>query len=110
MLLALAGTACDKGTQPLEQVKARQKAGAGGETKGSLNELAVDLGSGLKLETVLIPAGEFMMGSPDSDDRVFPTSKPQHGVRIPFTRSALMTWPVVVHHRANCLDACGLSR
>ena len=30
-------------------------------------ELAVDLGKGIKLEMVLIPAGEFMMGSPDSD-------------------------------------------
>ena len=27
----------------------------------------MDLGKGIKLEMVLIPAGEFMMGSPDSD-------------------------------------------
>ena len=30
-------------------------------------ELNVELGKGVKLEMVLIPAGEFMMGSPDSD-------------------------------------------
>ncbi len=40
---------------------------AGDETKNPPKELAVDLGNGVKLEMVLIPAGEFMMGSPDSD-------------------------------------------
>ena len=30
-------------------------------------EIAVDLGSGVKLEMVLIHSGEFLMGSPDSD-------------------------------------------
>jgi formylglycine-generating enzyme required for sulfatase activity len=35
---------------------------------------------GMKL--VLIPAGEFLMGSPDGDDRAFDNEKPQHRVRI----------------------------
>ena len=38
-----------------------------GVKKGPPKEFAVDLGNGVKLEMVLIPAGEFLMGSPDSD-------------------------------------------
>ena len=45
-------------------------------------EIAVDLGSGVKLEMVLIPAGEFLMGSPDSDKDAGRDEKPQHRVRI----------------------------
>ena len=45
-------------------------------------EIAVDLGGGVKLEMVLIPAGEFLMGSPDSDKDAVNDEKPQHRVRI----------------------------
>ena len=45
-------------------------------------EIAVDLGSGVRLELVLIPAGEFLMGSPESDKDAAPNEKPQHRVRI----------------------------
>ncbi len=38
--------------------------------------------SGVKLEMVLIPAGEFLMGSPDSDKDADADEKPQHRVRI----------------------------
>ena len=40
---------------------------AGSKTKSPPKELTVDLGKGIKLDMVLIPAGEFLMGSPDSD-------------------------------------------
>ena len=50
------------------------------ETKEPPKELTVDLGGGVKLELVLIPAGEFLMGSPDSDKDA--DEKPQHRVRI----------------------------
>jgi formylglycine-generating enzyme required for sulfatase activity len=45
-------------------------------------EIFVDLDNGVKLEMVLIPAGEFMMGSPDSDKTAGNDEKPQHRVRI----------------------------
>ena len=45
-------------------------------------KLLVDLGGWVKLEMVLIPAGEFLMGSPDSDKDARDDEKPQHHVRI----------------------------
>ena len=55
---------------------------AGGTTQTLPREIAVDLGKGVKLEMVLIPAGEFLMGSPDSDEAALAYEKPQHRVRI----------------------------
>jgi formylglycine-generating enzyme required for sulfatase activity len=52
------------------------------EPKLQPKEIAVDLGNGVKLEMILIPAGEFLMGSPDSDKDAGGDEKPQHRVRI----------------------------
>ena len=48
----------------------------------ALKETTVDLGDGVTLELVLIPAGDFLMGSPDSDDKASSDEKPQHRVRL----------------------------
>ena len=55
---------------------------AGSKPKGAQNELTVDLGKDVKLEMVLIPAGEFMMGSSAADKDAADNEKPQHRVRI----------------------------
>jgi len=55
---------------------------AGGREKSPPKERTVDLGGGVKLEMVLVPAGEFKMGSPDSDKDAIKWEKPQHRVRI----------------------------
>jgi formylglycine-generating enzyme required for sulfatase activity len=55
---------------------------ADSKTKSPPKELTVDLSKGVKLELVLIPAGEFLMGSPDSDKDARSNEKPQHLVRI----------------------------
>ena len=69
------------------------------ETKEPPKKLAVDLGGGVKMEMVLIPAGEFMMGSGESAEATaaffnktygedllkadfFKDEHPQHRVRI----------------------------
>jgi formylglycine-generating enzyme required for sulfatase activity len=55
---------------------------ANSETENRPKELTVDVGGGVKLEMVLIPAGEFMMGTPNSDQDTLADEQPQHRVRI----------------------------
>ena len=42
----------------------------------------MDIGHGVKLEMVLVAAGEFMMGSPAPDNNANGDEKPRHRVRI----------------------------
>jgi formylglycine-generating enzyme required for sulfatase activity len=66
----------------LTATTAQESKETGGETKSPPAELTVDFGGGVRLDLVLIPAGEFLMGSPDSDTGVLSFEKPQHRVRI----------------------------
>ena len=51
--------------------------------KANLNkELTLDLGSGVKMELLLIPAGEFLMGSPANRKAFWNDEGPQHRVTI----------------------------
>jgi formylglycine-generating enzyme required for sulfatase activity len=73
----MAGTACNKDSKPPEpsqQVATREKTDVGSKTHGPSQEVAVNLGGGVKLDLVLIPTGSFTMG----DDH----EKPAHKVTI----------------------------
>lgn len=52
------------------------------EKVGDPKELALDLGNGVKVDLILIPAGKFSMGSPASETDRSDNEGPQHDVKI----------------------------
>ena len=56
---------------------------AGGKTKSPPKELAVDLGGNVKLKLVLIPAGEFKMGSGESAEATAAFFNKTYGGAVP---------------------------
>ena len=65
-------------TKPSKQGSATQEVATPGKTEGPPKGLTVDLGGGVKMEFVLIPAGSFMMG----DEKGMDWEKPVHKVTI----------------------------
>ena len=64
------------------RVTADESKVADGAAKLPRKEFSAELGNGVKLEMVLVPAGSFKMGSPDTDKDAYSAEKPQHEVRI----------------------------
>jgi formylglycine-generating enzyme required for sulfatase activity/tetratricopeptide (TPR) repeat protein len=77
-LIGIADGILDREKQRLQQ----QPAATTTSQHSPEEKIAVDLGGSVSLEMVLIPAGEFMMGSSDSDRDALPIEKPQCRVRI----------------------------
>jgi formylglycine-generating enzyme required for sulfatase activity len=50
---------------------------------GQAEYFTEDLGDGVTIEMVRIPAGEFMMGSPNGEEGAFDDEKRQHKVKVP---------------------------
>ena len=66
---------------PFDSVEAKRRQKETAEALGLPVEKTIDLGNGVKLELVLIPAGKFMMGRPNGEDGGS-DEQPQHKVRI----------------------------
>ena len=75
VLFAMAGTACNKEPKPSEPSEVSWP-------EGVPREIAVDLGGGMKMELVLIPSGEFMMGSGESAEETAAFFKKNYGMHF----------------------------
>jgi formylglycine-generating enzyme required for sulfatase activity/serine/threonine protein kinase len=71
----------DSVSQALDEPRVRKLQREWAKFLGRSALLAIDLG-GTKMEFVLVPPGEFLMGSSDDDDEAEDHEKPQHRVRV----------------------------
>jgi formylglycine-generating enzyme required for sulfatase activity len=61
-------------------------------SSGRANKLIEDLGNGVKMEMVIIPSGEFLMGAPDTENGSKESERPQHLIKI--TNFCMGRYPV----------------
>jgi len=69
-------------TWPFDAKEAKRRQQETASTLGVPVARTVDLGGGVKLRLVLVPAGDFMMGSPPGEEKRLGAEGPQHRVRI----------------------------
>ncbi|NQT50454.1 SUMF1/EgtB/PvdO family nonheme iron enzyme, partial [bacterium] len=106
---------------PFDATEARRRQAATAKALGVRVERDIDLGNGVKMRMVLIPAGEFMMGSklspkevhrrwPDGNVDLYRAEHPRHRVRLskPFymgrcevTRSQFAAFVGETHYRTS---------
>jgi formylglycine-generating enzyme required for sulfatase activity len=68
---------------PFETVRLNERGQIIERPSITVNRFMEDLGEGGQLAMIEIPAGKFLMGSPDSEEDNLEREKPQHGVEIP---------------------------
>ena len=73
-------------------LSAQESKQAGDKTKSPPKEIAVDLGGGVTLKMVLIPSGEFKMGSDESAEETAAFFKKNYGMDCP------TAWPLKHEH------------
>ena len=79
---SLAIPGCGNQAAPPKQDATTNDTGTGGKAQSLPQDVTVDLAKGVKLEMLLIPAGEFLMGSLHPTNDAPGTDLPQHRVRI----------------------------
>jgi len=81
-LLAFPVPGCSKLETPREASGLAIEGLIQADPKTERRKLTVDLGAGVKMDMVFLPAGEFLMGASEGDNDACEEEKPQHHVRI----------------------------